>query len=237
LKSETEWRNYCKSGNKPIDIPANPSENYKEEWKGVGDFLGTNRIADRDKVFRNFNEARDFVRTLNLKGQADYQNYSKSGKKPKDIPTSPAKTYKNEWKGFGDFLGTGNIASKDRVYRSFGEAREFARTLNLKGQSYWKIYSKSGNKPEDIPTNPGTIYKEDWKGFGDFLGTGNISNKDRIFRSFNEAKVFVRTLNLKSETEWRNYCKSGEKPNDIPSNPNSTYKTEWKGVADFLGKE
>ena len=26
-------------------------------------------------------------------------------------------------------------------------------------------------------------------------------------------------------------------PSDIPSNPNSTYKTEWKGVGDFLGKE
>ena len=199
--------------------------------------LGTNRIADREKVFRNFNNARDFVRTLNLKSIFEWRDFCKSGKKPEDIPANLERVYKEEWKGFTDFLGTGNIAAKNIVYRSFNDAREFARTLNLKGQSEWRNYCKSGNKPKDIPTNPTITYKAECKGFGDFLGTGNISNKDKVFRSFNEARVFVRTLNLKSETEWRNYCKSGNKPSDIPSNPNSTYKTEWKGVGDFLGKE
>ena len=237
LKSETEWRNYCKSDKKPKDIPANPARTYQNEWKGLGDFLGTNRIADREKVFRNFNNARDFVRTLNLKSIFEWRDFCKSGKKPEDIPANLERVYKEEWKGFTDFLGTGNIAAKNIVYRSFNDAREFARTLNLKGQSEWRNYCKSGNKPKDIPTNPTITYKAECKGFGDFLGTGNISNKDKVFRSFNEARVFVRTLNLKSETEWRNYCKSGNKPSDIPSNPNSTYKTEWKGVGDFLGKE
>jgi superfamily II DNA/RNA helicase len=237
LKSETEWRNYIKSGEKPKDIPANPSENYKEEWKGVGDFLGTKRIADRDKVFRNFNNARDFVRTLNLKSIVEWRDFCKSGKKPEDIPANLERVYKEDWKGFNDFLDNGNISAKYIVFRSFNDAREFVKTLNLKGQSEWKNYCKSGIKPEDIPTNPSTTYKTEWKGFGDFLGTGNISNKDKVFRPFDEAREFVRTLKLKSEIEWRNYCKSGNKPSDIPSNPNSTYKTEWKGVGDFLGKE
>ena len=33
----------------------------------------------------------------------------------------------------------------------------------------------------------------------------------------------MRGLGLKSETEWRAYCKSGKKPDDIPANPNQTY--------------
>ena len=47
------------------------------------------------------------------------------------------------------------------------------------------------------------------------------------FRDFESAREFVRALNLKSGTEWRVYCKSGNKPDDIPSSPWRTYK-EWK---------
>ena len=44
LKSETEWRDYCKSGKKPADIPANPHKAYAEAgWTSWGDWLGTGR--------------------------------------------------------------------------------------------------------------------------------------------------------------------------------------------------
>ena len=44
----------------------------------------------------------------------------------------------------------------------------------------------------------------------------------------------MRTLGLKSETEWRDYRKSGRKPNDIPSNPNRTY-ADLAGLAWVIG--
>jgi hypothetical protein len=38
--------------------------------------------------------------------------------------------------------------------------------------------------------------------------------------------------------EWRQYCKSGERPDDIPSNPNSAYKdVGWAGWNDWLGTD
>ena len=37
-----------------------------------------------------------------------------------------------EFKGYGDFGGTGNIAAKDTVFRSFEEAKKYARSLKLK---------------------------------------------------------------------------------------------------------
>ena len=39
------------------------------------------------------------------------------------------------------------------------------------------------------------------------------------------------------EEEWLNYCNSGERPPDIPSNPNQVYESEWKGLPDWLGYE
>ena len=54
---------------------------------------------------------------------------------------------------------------------------------------------------------------------GDWLGTGTVATHLRQYRSFKEARAFVRGLGLKSEAEWRDYCKSGKKPDDIPANP------------------
>ena len=44
---------------------------------------------------------------------------------------------------------------------------------------------------------------------------------------------FVRGLGLKSSTEWREYCKSGKKPADIPTNANSVYAEAGLG---WLGR-
>ena len=46
------------------------------------------------------------------------------------------------------------------------------------------------------------------------------------FRDFEFARKFARSLGLKQQKEWLDYCASGNKPDDIPSNPWSVYK-EW----------
>jgi hypothetical protein len=46
------------------------------------------------------------------------------------------------------------------------------------------------------------------------------------FRDFESAREFARKLNLTGHQEWQEYCKSGDKPDDIPANPWNTYK-EW----------
>jgi len=49
-----------------------------------------------------------------------------------------------------------------KQFRDFESAQEFAQSLGLKGAKAWFEYCKSGNKPDDIPTAPWTVYKE-WK--------------------------------------------------------------------------
>ena len=120
-------------------------------------------------------------------------------------------------------------------WRSFKEARKFVRSLKLKNREEWRKYSKSGKRPADIPAGPDLFYKEEWKGMGDWLGTGTLSNRNLSFRSFSDARKFVRKLGLKHDGEWRQYCKSGKKPDDIPTNPNRTYKKEWISMGDWLG--
>ncbi|MDC0153551.1 hypothetical protein OAJ02_02320 [Nitrosopumilus sp.] len=164
LQSVQEWYQYCKSGDKPDDIPRNVSFVYKNKgWITWGDWLGTGRIADKDKIFLPYSEAQEFVRALKLKSQTEWTKYCKSGNKPKEIPNAPALTYKNKgWTTWGEWFGTGTVATQDRKYRSYKEAREFVRALKLKGNNEWREYCKSGNKPDDIPSNPWDVYKE-WK--------------------------------------------------------------------------
>ena len=173
------------------------------------------------KKYRPFKEARKFVRSLGLKNRDEWRVFCKSGEKPDDIPNYPAGVYKKDgtWKGLGDWLGTGRIATQNREYKSFGDARKFVRSLKLSGRKEWREYIKSGKKPDDIPSKPDGTYKKEWKGLGDFLGTGNVSGIDRHqqFRSFQQARKFVHTLKIKSQTEWNAYRISGKKPDYIPS--------------------
>jgi len=179
------------------------------------------------KQFRDFESAREFARELNLKGQKEWYAYCKSGNRPDDIPATPEGTYKKDWKGVGDWLGTGKIANQNRVYRSYKDARDFVQKLNLRSKTDWYDYCKLGNKPDDIPSVPNNNYKNDFKGYGDWLGTGTVAPQDRVFLSFKEAREFVRSLKLKGQKEWYAYCKSGNKPDDIPAYPWVVYK-EWK---------
>jgi hypothetical protein len=190
LKSETGWRPFCKGklprlGRLPTDIPANPNQTYAEKgWKGMGDWLGTGNIANQRKEYRPFRKARAFVRRLKLKSQSKWFAFCKGemphlGQLPADIPAHAERTYAdNGWKGIGDWLGTGTIATRLRQYRPFMRARAFARKLKLNGQFEWKEFCKGalprvGRLPAHIPSNPSNTYADKgWKGYGDWLGTG-----------------------------------------------------------------
>jgi len=193
------------------------------------------RGKEMAKQFRDFESARKFVQSLGLKSVTEWNVYAKSPHKPADIPSNPQKTYKNQWKGMGDWLGTGNVRPKDKQFRDFESAKEFVRKLGLKNFEEWREFYKSPHKPADIPTAPNQVYKKQWKGWGDWLGTGNVRPKDKQFRDFESARKFVQSLGLKNGEEWNVYAKSPLKPADIPSNPQNTYKKQWKGVGDWVG--
>jgi len=185
-----------------------------------------------------FEQARDFVWSLNLKNNSEWRVYCKSNNMPADIPSNPHRTYSTDgWQGYGDWLGTGTIANRYREYIPFQEARVFVRMLGLKNSKEWLEYCKSGSKPDDIPSEPQSSYSNDgWQGFGDWLGTGYVAHKKRKYRPYKQAQNFVQNLGLKNYNEWRDYSKSGNRPNDIPASPRKVYsKNGWNGFGDWLG--
>lgn len=232
-------------------VPKNPDEIYKKEWKSWKDFLGYKKRVP----FLPFEEARSFVRALNLSGLKEWKSYinwdpNDVGLKPAFIPSSPHIQYKDEgWKGYSDFIGTLNKSFSSKTFRSFESARKYARALGLTSSAQWIEYCK-GNikgllpKPNDIPSNIARQYAKDgFSGMDDFLNTKyhREVKRRKEHRTFEEARRFVHSLKLNNLIEWNLFIKGElphrkQLPTDIPSNPKLVYKDSgWAGFGDWLG--
>ncbi len=256
LKSANEWKEYCK-GNmpalpaKPEDIPTQPNQKYSRSgWISMNDFLG---VGFSNK-WRTFDDARRYIKNLQLKNIEEWKLYRKGelpekGILPLNIPKDPEYRYKNNgYISLAHWIGLTDDERKYTEYRSFEEARDFIRSLNLKGQIEWREYCKGNmshlpSRPKDIPTDPARVYSNEWKGFGDWVGTGRIrefGDNAEQWRSYEDAKTFIHTLELKGHDEWKKYLEGEFKnksplPLDIPRSPQFVYKDKgWKGIGDWL---
>jgi hypothetical protein len=185
----------------------------------------------QEKKWRTFEEARNFVRGLVLKSQKEWQAFSKTKHRPKDIPSCPDQIYKDcGWNGWGHWLGTGKASFKNMAWRPFEEARKFVHGLNIKNRKEWYEFSGGGGRPEDIPAAPWHVYKDSgWRSIADWVGG---EKKQSHWLPFEEAREFARNLNIKSRKEWS----KRSRPDNIPSNPNRDYKDSgWISYGDWLG--
>ena len=185
-----------------------------------------------------FEEARKFVRGLNLLKASEWKEYSSSDLRPNSIPSTPHKSYiENGWINWGDFLGTGSIATKDIKFLTYNNARNYAKSLNLKTVEEW--YQLKENRPSNIPSVPKNTYKNSgWSGWGDFLGIDDYKPKDEDWMPFNKARAFVRKLGLKNVNEWYEVLKTDKIPYNIPHSPAHVYKNQgWKGNGDWIGTD
>ena len=129
---------------------------------------------------------------------------------------------------------------------TYDEAKAFVKGLRIKTAQQHQDWASgkiqlSEARPTNIPSCPHQEYAGyGWKGYGDYLSTGRVSNSNRVFLSFKKAREFARDLQLASGAEWREYS-AGRlggllRPDNIPSNPQLTYKDKgWIGMPDWLG--
>jgi len=61
-------------------------------------------------------------------------------------------------------------ATYNKKYVSYKEAKEFASKLGIKTWDDWKVFSRSGKRPEYIPSNPNRTYRKEFKSIKNFLG-------------------------------------------------------------------
>lgn len=224
LSTVKEWEEYCKTDLKPRDIPRDPNARYRKQWINWDDWL-TGKTSKLFGEWQSFEDAREFVRNLGLKGQVEWRQYCKGmlkgfSEKPFDIPSAPDVPYKDKgWVDYGDWLGTGRKRrtpndALENTWLPYEEARNFVHTLKLKNFDEWKAYIKGDvnnlpQKPFTIPNSPLFVYKDSgWLNWNDWLGNdGTTKTRIKEALPFSEARSFVRSLRLKNVYEWNDYKK------------------------------
>lgn len=99
-----------------IKIPYDPRSVYKEEWEGWVHFLDTDNSVDQIENLVDFEVAREYSRSLNLKFQKQWYKI-KFRDLPKGMTKKPEKLYKDKgWIDWNDFLGIDK-----RTQMSYGE--------------------------------------------------------------------------------------------------------------------
>ena len=176
-------------------------------------------------MYKTFEEARKFVRSLGLKTQDAWHEYAKSESLPTDIPNTPRVVYKKEWKSMGDWIGTDYIANRYRIFWSYEKASAFLIKLGIKDKTDFERKCKSGKIPKEIPRDPRRVYKKQgtWKDWGDFLGTGRTANQNMVWPSAKEARIEIKKIAKDvfggkpfTPKDWINAHKAGKIPANLP---------------------
>ena len=141
------------------------------------------------------------------------------------------------WQGWGHWLGNGNVGNSTTPPLPFGEALAVARSLGLASMREWKVWSKEGLRPANMPADPPNVYENHgrWQGWGHWLGTGNTRNAT-AFLPVREALAVARSLGLPGRMEWQVWSKEGLRPPNVPSAPNEVCEDHgWQGWGHWLG--
>lgn len=231
IKSKRHFEELKKHDKLPIDIPRNPEDVFRKQWKGYGDFFGTNEQKRKNGYgldgtkFWSYNKARKWVINKGINTWQEYKKLYKKGEIPPQIPRSPRDSYVGKgWKGIPHFFNNGReLVNAYREFRSFSEARRWARKSGFKTMRQWR--KSNGIIPDDIPKNPHSVYKKEWKGYNDFLGIENGKWRSKSFKwlKYEEAKKIVQKKNFKTIDEFKKWASQNNMKMKIPVNADKIY--------------
>ena len=142
------------NGRRVFEVVGDVEAGVKVDLEKVNQAIAVQTYA-RTVEWWPFKKARTFVRRLELKSITEWRAYNRSGARPEELPAWPNEAYESEgWQGWGDFLGTGNVAPQLREFRAFEDARSYAQGLGFRNQNEWYAHAASRRKPADIPIHP-----------------------------------------------------------------------------------
>lgn len=223
IKTKEQWLNFCKNKNFPFNVPKAVSSFYKKkgDWISWGDFFGTNYEVKKNYVDYNIFKKELLKRKVN--SQTEFYEFTKDKKFPKNFPKAPQNYYsrRNVWKGWRNLFEKRPSYERNNKnelihYLSYDEAKLIVHKMNISSSSEWQKLLKLNKIPDKIPGYPSTAYLKEFKGWGDFLGSGRIADRDKhkFFPSYKEASTYAIKHKIKSEFEWHKLYQN-KKPDDF----------------------
>ncbi len=189
-------------------------------------------ITKQDFQWEDFKVAREYVQSLRLQDQADWEALIKNENlKSTKIPENPAIVYQHlGWNGWYDWLGIkeprknedktlnklSNKSHKDGLWSTggrskwlnFHEARKIVREYGYEFEEEWGLFVNGkfpnrGALPDNIPEKPDQVYRfVGWKNWTDWL----VHPKKQVhYTSFHKARDFVRSCRIPDKGYWRDF--------------------------------
>lgn len=201
-----------------------------------------NRGGSAQKNYIAFERARAVVRSMGFSSKLEWLQWRRDDLCPLDMPSDPAFVYRDSgWLSWADFLGFGEGQVPRTVFSGFNEAHKYVLDLGLTSKRQWTEWCASGQRPNTIPACPHLYYRDaGWISWQHWLRDMQITNarscKGHVWLPFEQARAHMRNQELSSTAEWREWCKCGNRPPNIPSAPSCAYRNQgWISVPDFLG--
>jgi len=108
----------------------------------------------------SYNIAKQIVREVGLKSRSEYHAWWNSHY-IQYMPLHPNRTYKDQWTGWNDFLGTKNKFGKEaNNWRPYWDAVRWVQASEFRTWSEWRKGYDEGKVPKDIPKYPYAAYDE-----------------------------------------------------------------------------
>jgi predicted amidophosphoribosyltransferase len=166
IKTSKQLRKFMKNYKNKFNIPSRPHQLYKDEWKGWGELFGTG--SRTHGAFIKYKEAKKIIQSLKIKSQNEFVKFRKTKKfKTLNIDSNPGR-YK-EFEGMDIFLNS-KQHQKKQSWLNFNQAKKFIKKFNIRSSKHWPRFKKSKNFSNKLPKTPQKVYKDQWKGWSDFLG-------------------------------------------------------------------
>lgn len=247
IRSSYEFYRMYSRGSFNELVNKRPYEYYKKRnintWISWSDFLSIKENKILENKYLQFNEAREYVRTLNIKNQKEWiMHHREKSLSRLKIPSNPNIIYRNEgWVSLSDWLGINSYKNKTMIkYLKYIDCKSYIKKNfpEVKNRSDWYNIDKS-EIPMEVPKRPDHIYKKsgDWINWESFLESPiSPKSKSKLFLNFYEARKFVRELKFTQMCEYLNYLEKGE-ISFLPKRPSYVYRKNWNGFLDFLGCE
>jgi superfamily II DNA or RNA helicase/SAM-dependent methyltransferase len=236
LTTKEQWIEFCRK-NKPDGIAIIANNHFKKtgEWPENG---WSGLFGKKITEFLSFKAHQEFAKKHNLTTKEQWNDYCKKHK-PIGIISHPDSYFKrkNKWakkNGWPEFLGTGKISYSSIEFLSFKEHQEFAKKHNLTTKKQWLEFCRK-NKPDGIAINYESHFKKtgEWpeNGTGILLGTGTISNQNKNYYPFYEAKIHYQKYAKKIDLQnlsglvkvWEKYYEKNIGDTKLPKRPEQAY--------------
>jgi very-short-patch-repair endonuclease len=203
LKNQKEWNKWIKGNSKNYMIPSNPNI-YYDSWVSFSDWLESGVESFKNREYYEYEYCKILLKDKKFNNRKEFYEFTKTNIDNK-IPKRPDHVYKkqNKWEGWQTFLSIEKTPPihKSNLFLSYDDAKKFISSIKFTQQSEYINYIMDNNI-EFLPKRPDYVYKNNWKGYLDFLGceTNRKSFGERKIKEFLDQKsiFYIRENKFKN---------------------------------------